>query len=177
MASSGVLLLCSSVLCISNYCWNKHNLTLLYYLVWHSVFVSIRTWCHSSPPALRKNNDDMSRTDQTSLGFWVFLSCRSSENKNTKYIAVNEEQRWNWSELDWNHPHNTPPPSPPTPICISIPLPAQSSQPEHNITVPVASFKIKVPMTAAAAMRCFWVRQKHQPLPWIIPTFKCVSLQ
>lgn len=29
-------------------------------------------------------------------------------NNKTKYIAVIEEQSWNWSELDWNHPHNTP---------------------------------------------------------------------
>ena len=52
-------------------------------------------------------------------------------NNKTKYIAVTEEQSWNWSELDWNHPHNTPPP---TPICISSPLRSTQSRATHNTT-------------------------------------------
>lgn len=68
---------------------------------------------------------DMTRAVQTSLGFRVFLRSWSADrltaNNKTKYIAVNEEQCWNWSELDWNQPHKTPPTHP------NLHLSAQSS--------------------------------------------------
>lgn len=75
-------------------------------------------------------------------------------NNNTQYAALNEEQRWNWSELDWNHLLNTPPtssiPYPNTSPYLHLHPPFQhppseeSLHPKENNTEPVMFFKIKL---------------------------------